>query len=177
MGANMKKPAVKQRTEGRNGAKFAGAVLCAQLFCAAANAEPPLGLFHQFVGEWSCKGSFAASGATIAGDLSIKFDERSGALIVHHDDVAPGAYHALEVWMANKSATNLRAAISDKSSGMRWLESPGWLGNTLTWTRLENGIAAEQFAYEFKDDSMHIAWSVAQGGAMKLGDSLVCHGG
>jgi hypothetical protein len=104
----------------------------------------------------------------------MQFDERSSALIVHHDDVAPGAYHALEIWVVNKSGTGLRAAISDKYSGMRWLESPGWLGNTLTWTRLENGIRAEQFAYEFKDDTMQIQWSVAQGTAMKLGDTLVC---
>jgi hypothetical protein len=151
-------------------------VLCADLSSFAACAEPHA-LLHRFVGEWLCKGNFVSNGAPIAGDLSMEFDERSGALIVHHDDVTPGAYHALEVWMVNKSGTGLRAAISAKYSGMRWLESPGWLGNTLTWTRLDNGIAAEQFAYEFKGETMQIQWSVAEGGAMKLGDTLVCRRG
>jgi hypothetical protein len=127
----------------------------------------------KFVGHWSCKGSFA-NGAPIAGELSIATDAFSGALIVHHDDIAPGAYHSLEVWMPNKSGAGLRAAISDKFSGMRWLESAGWSGNTLTWVRTENGVPAEQFAYEFKADTMQVQWSVAQGGAMKVGDTLAC---
>lgn len=130
-------------------------------------------LLTRFAGNWSCKGNFS-NGALIAADLSMQADERSGALIVRHDDVPPGAYHALEVWTANKTGTGARASISDKYSGMRWFESPGWVGSTLTWTRLENGEAAEQFAYEIKDDTMQVTWSVMRGGAMKLGDTLVC---
>jgi hypothetical protein len=128
----------------------------------------------KFIGHWSCKGSFS-SGATIAGELSIEADAPSGALIVRHDDVAPGAYHSLEVWMPNKSGVGLRAAVSDKFSGMRWLESAGWSGNALTWVRTENGVPAEQFAYEFKADTMQVQWSIAQGGAMKVGDTLNCN--
>jgi len=128
----------------------------------------------KFIGDWSCKGSFS-NGAPIAGELAIEADAGSGALIVHHDDVAPGAYHSLEVWMPNKSGAGFRAAISDKFSGMRWLESAGWSGNALTWVHSENGVAAEQFAYEFKADTMRVQWSVAQGGAMKVGDTLTCN--
>jgi hypothetical protein len=164
---------VASRTRAIKAAAVLAVALSAELFSFSARAEP-LALLHRFVGEWSCKGNFVSNGVPIAGNLSMQFDERSGALIVHHDDVAPGAYHALEIWMVNKSGTGLRAAISDKYSGMRWLESPGWLGNTMTWTRLENGIAAEQFSYEFKGESMQIQWAVAEGGAMKLGDTLMC---
>lgn len=127
----------------------------------------------KFAGHWSCKGSFS-NGTPIAGDLSIEADSPSGALIVHHDDSAPGAYHSLEMWMPDKSGPGLRAAISDKFSGMRWLESAGWSGNTLTWVRMENGVPAEQFAYEFKADRLQVQWSVARGGAMKVGDTLDC---
>jgi hypothetical protein len=127
----------------------------------------------KLVGHWSCKGNFS-NGTPIAGELSIEADAPSGALIVHHDDVAPGAYHSLEVWMPNKSGSGFRAAISDKFSGMRWLESAGWSGNTLTWIRTENGVPAEQFAYEFKVETMQVQWSVAQSGAMKIGDTLSC---
>ena len=65
----------------------------------------------KFVGNWSCKGNFS-NGAPIAAELSIEADTPSGALIVRHDDVAPGAYHSLEVWMPNKSGAGLRAALS-----------------------------------------------------------------
>jgi hypothetical protein len=133
------------------------------------------GMLAKFVGNWSCKGNFTSNGALIAAELSIQSDERSGALILRHDDVPPGAYHALEIWRVNKAGAGARAAISDKYSGMRWFESPGWVGSTLTWIRLENGIAAEQFAYEFKGDTMQVEWSIARSGAMKLGDTLLCH--
>lgn len=128
----------------------------------------------RFVGNWSCKGNFTSNGAPIAANLAIQSDEPSGALIVRHDDASPGAYHALEIWMPNKAGTGARAAISDQYSGMRWFESPGWVGSTLTWTRMENGAAAEQFAYEIKGDSMQVAWSRVRDGAMILGDTLMC---
>jgi hypothetical protein len=146
-------------------------LLSAVALTAAASADGAD--LAKFVGHWSCKGNFS-NGAPIAGELSIEADTPSGALIVHHDDVAPGAYHSLEVWMPNKSGAGFRAAISDKFSGMRWLESAGWSANTLTWVRTENGVPAEQFAYELKADSLQVQWSVAQGGAMKVGDTLTC---
>lgn len=127
----------------------------------------------KFVGHWSCKGNFS-NGAPIAAQLSIEMDTPSGALIVRHDDAAPGAYHSLEVWTPNKSGTGLRAALSDKFSGMRWLESMGWSGESLTWVRSENGAAVEQFAYEFKGDTMQVQWSLSRGGAMQVGDTLNC---
>ncbi|HEX3950554.1 MAG TPA: hypothetical protein VHW95_11935 [Steroidobacteraceae bacterium] len=127
----------------------------------------------RFMGHWTCMGKFS-NGTPIAANLSITADAPSGALIVRHDDVAPGAYHSLEVWMPNKSGSGLRAALSDKYSGMRWLESNGWMGNSLTFVRMENGVPAEQFAYEFKSASMQVQWSVARNGAMKVGDTLAC---
>jgi hypothetical protein len=138
---------------------------------ALAQSGGPL---EPFIGSWSCKGSFTANGSPIAADLSVQLDRRSGALIIHHDDVPPGAYHALEVWSVNKGGAGVRAAISDSYSGMRWFESPGWAGGPLILTRLENGAAAEQFAYAFKGEVMQIDWSVARGGAMQLGDTISC---
>jgi hypothetical protein len=133
------------------------------------------GALAKFVGNWSCKGDFTSNGAPIAAELSIQPDERSGALIVRHDDVPPGAYHALEIWMENKTGAGARTTISDKFSGMRWFESQGMVGGLLTWTRLENGIPAEQFAYKFKGDNMQVEWSIARNGSMKLGDAILCH--
>ena len=154
---------------------FRMSVLAMLLTAAGPTAATPTqgADLAKFVGHWSCKGNLS-NGAPIAGELLIEADTPSGALIVHHDDVAPGAYHSLEVWMPNKSGAGIRAAISDKFSGMRWLESAGWSANTLTWVRTENGVPAEQFAYELKADTMQVQWSVARGGAMKVGDTLTC---
>jgi hypothetical protein len=149
------------------------AILCCCALSVRAQA-PSVGDLGGFAGHWACKGHFESNGAAIAGEITIETDERSSALIVHHDDVAPGAYHALEIWMPNKSGTGLRAAISDKYSGMRWFESPGWVGKTLTWTRWDQGAAAEQFAYELRADGLQVQWSVARDGVMKLGDALLC---
>jgi hypothetical protein len=141
---------------------------------SATSAQQESGALGRFAGNWSCKGNFTANGAPIAADLSIQPDERSGALIVRHDDVPPNSYHALEIWTLNKTGMGARAAISDKYSGMRWFESPGWVGSTLTWTRLEDGIAAEQFAYEFKGENLKVEWSIARNGNMTLGDTILC---
>jgi hypothetical protein len=149
------------------------AILTTAALTAAASAQAAD--LAKFVGHWSCKGNFS-NGTPIAGELSIETDAPSGALIVHHDDVAPGAYHSLEVWMPNKSGTGFRAALSDKFSGMRWFESTGWAGSVLTWVRSENGAPVEQFAYEFKADTMQVQWSIAKDGAMKVGDTLSCTG-
>jgi hypothetical protein len=152
--------------------RFVRAAILTTAALAAASAEGAD--LARFAGHWSCKGSFS-NGAPIAADLSVEADAPSGALIVRHDDVPPGAYHSLEVWMPNKTGTGLRAAVSDKYSGMRWFESAGWSGSTLTWVRLEDGAAAEQFAYEFKADALQVQWSVAREGAMKVGDTIACH--
>jgi hypothetical protein len=133
------------------------------------------GALAKFMGTWSCKGSFTSNGAPIAAELSVQLDERSDALIVRHDDQPPNAYHALEIWTMNKSGIGARAAIADKFSGMRWFETPGWVGGSLTWVRVENGIPVEQFAYEFKGENLQIEWSTARNGTMKLGDSVLCH--
>jgi hypothetical protein len=128
----------------------------------------------RFVGHWSCKGNFS-NGAPIAAELSIEADGNGGALIVRHDDVPPGGYHALEVWMPNRTGVGLRAALSDKFSGMRWLESAGWTGDVLTWVRTENGVPAEQFVYEFKASTLQVQWSIAKAGAMRVGDFFGLH--
>ena len=147
-------------------------IICLPLNLASAQQDS--GALGRFAGNWSCKGKFIANGASIAADLSIQPDRLSGALIVRHDDVPPNSYHALEIWTMNKTGSGARAAISDQYSGMRWFESAGWEGSTLTWLRLENGIPAEQFAYEFKGENLKVDWSIARNGKMALGDTILC---
>jgi hypothetical protein len=154
---------------------FRGIALLTALTAATVTAAQGADL-TKLVGHWSCKGNFS-NGAPIAAQLSIEADAASGALIVHHDDVPPGGYHSLEVWMPNKSGPGLRAALSDKFSGMRWFESTGWVGDVLTWVRLADGAPAEQFVYELKANTLQVQWSIAKAGAMKVGDTIGCIAG
>lgn len=132
--------------------------------------------FKPLVGNWHCEGYFVASGKPLSSDISFAIDEPSGALIVRHDDRAPGQYHALELWTAGNSRNGFRATIADSYNGSRWLESPGWNGPLLVWTRYFEGKAAEQFAYRMIDPvSLQIDWSVSRGNApLALGDRLNC---
>jgi hypothetical protein len=129
---------------------------------------------EKFAGHWSCAGTFS-NGALIAGEIFMEADSRSGALIVHHDDLPPGAYHALEVWSVSKNGTGFKASISDVFSGMRWFESMGWQGDTLTWVRSDGTPGSEQFVYQFLGaGEMQVRWLVAHQGALKVGDTLKC---
>ncbi len=132
--------------------------------------------FAKLEGKWSCSGHFIANARAISSEIDFTRDPVSGALIVRHDDIAPAAYHALEVWASAGPGPALRAAIVDSYSGMRWFESPGWIGTTLVWTRFDGANAAERFAYTLGDPrKLTIGWSVARaGGAMTLGDTLAC---
>jgi len=157
-----------------SGTRLLAALAAMGLVVIGGAARAGTGL-ERLVGHWSCAGHFIANGASIAGELAIEADLRTGAVIVRHDDLAPGAYHALEVWTPDKSGPGFRAAISDRFSGMRWFEASGWSGDSLTWVRLEGGATAEQFEYVLTGpDDMRVDWSVARGGAMKLGDTLAC---
>jgi hypothetical protein len=150
-----------------------GAIRATLLLSALAALPAPAADLSKLIGHWSCKGNFS-NGKPIAAELSIDSDALSGALIVHHNDLPPGGYHSLEVWMANKSGAGLRASISDKFSGMRWFESAGWAEDGLTWVRIENGAPAEQFVYEFKGNTLQVQWSIAKDGSMKVGDTISC---
>ena len=151
-----------------------GPYRAALLMCVLTAALPAQGAeLTKLVGHWSCKGNFS-NGKPIAAKLLIEVDEPTGALIVRHDDMPPGGYHSLEVWMADKTGAGLRAALSDRLSGMRWFESAGWAADVLTWVRMQNGQAAEQFAYELKGSRLQVQWSIARDGAMKVGDTLAC---
>ncbi len=158
----------------RRGRKTAQGFVMVAVLAAASPALAGEGL-ARFAGHWSCAGHFIANGGPVAGELVMEADARTGALVVRHDDVAPGAYHALEVWTPDKAGPGLRAAISDRFSGMRWLASTGWQGDSLTWVRWEGAAAAEQFEYVLTGpDGMRVDWSTARGGTMKLGDTLAC---
>ncbi len=84
--------------------------------------------------------------------------------------------HAVELWGLSKAAKEYRNTIGDSYSGTRWLTSPGWSGDSLSWTRFDKVKPAERFAYSRKTAAqMTVEWFVAKpNGELVLGDSLDC---
>ncbi|MGH8100540.1 MAG: hypothetical protein ACREIW_04530 [Chthoniobacterales bacterium] len=143
---------------------------------ATSEAPSQRGNFQSLEGQWSCKGYFVASGKPISSELRFERDAGTSTLIVKHDDRASGRYHALELWSPGNAQQSMRASIADAYGGMRWFESAGWDGATLTWTRRENDHDVEQFAYRLNaSGSLNVDWSTRRGdGPMALGDTITC---
>ena len=144
---------------------------------AAALPAADLGAspFEYFSGHWDCAGHFA-NGAPIKSTIAFAWQESTQTLHVQHDDLAPNQYHAVEIWGLSKASKEYRSTIGDSYSGIRWLTSPGWSGDSLSWTRSEKDKAAERFTYSRKSPSqMTVEWFVGKpSGELILGDSLDC---
>jgi len=129
-----------------------------------------------FAGAWHCEGHFISNGAAIASTISAEWNEAAHALTVHHDDSAPNAYHAIELWAAAKEPGEYRSSIVDAYSGMRWFASPGWSGQALSWTRSDKGQPVERFVYSRTGpSSMTVDWLVSRDHVnFAVGDTLNC---
>lgn len=150
-------------------------VLYAAFQVRTSKADEVHVVLPQIEGNWSCEGYFIRNKRPISADMSITHDVRSGALVLHHDDRAPGSYHSLEVWSASKDGS-LKSAISD-AYGMRWFTSHDWDGRSLKLNRIEDGTVVEQFSYEFRDtNTFKIDWAVSRNGnRLTTGDTILCH--
>lgn len=153
---------------------WGGTTLAAWAFAAAAQPQSPAASLRAFEGRWACAGTFA-NGRPIASTLTATWDAPTGGLVLRQDDVPPGAFHALEVWGAHGPA-EFRATIIDAHNGVRWLTSPGWVGERLTWTRSEADRPAERFVFSRPvGASFTVEWFRAgKDGSFALGDSLKC---
>lgn len=155
-------------------ALIASATASASFATAEAQSNP--GNFQSLEGNWNCNGHFIASGKPISSELRFERDAETDTLIVKHDDRSPGRYHALELWSPGSAQQGMRASIADAYNGMRWFESAGWDGVTLTWTRRESDRDVEQFAYRLNaTGSLSVDWSARRGDSpMALGDTITC---
>lgn len=158
------------------GVGFAVAAPLCTAATSSSAADPGASPFEYFVGHWDCAGHFAANGAAIKSTIAFAWQESTQTLHVQHDDLAPNPYHAVEMWGVSKRAKEYRNTIGDSYSGIRWLTSPGWSGDSLVWTRSDQGKPAERFTYSRNSESqMTVEWFVAKSGAaLILGDSLDC---
>jgi hypothetical protein len=167
-------PGLKKTTDMRITRTFF-ALLGLSALPAAADAAPPKLPLDYFAGQWACSGHFT-NGRPIAATIAARWDEAAGTLIVRHDDVAGGGYHAVETWGASVPSGTLRASIVIAGTGIRWFASPGWASDTLTWALAEPGDGVDRFVYTRRGlDAMTVDWAVSEkGGEFQIGDALEC---
>lgn len=162
------------------GARFTAS--CGLAFCvllgmplaARSQAVNPAAPLAYFSGAWKCAGHFAGGGP-IASNLVFYWSAPAAAMIKHHDDVAPGAYHAVELWNVEKAA-GMHGLITDSLGGARPIVSLGWEGDVLTWVYLKDATHSERFVYaKLGPDRMRVDWLVSKDqGHFQLGDTLTC---
>ena len=153
--------------------------LIALLFALAptAHAAEPIRSLDYFQGTWACNGNFPSSGKTIASTMRYDGDLQGKALLKHHDDTSPPQmYHAVEGWGYDAKAGQFHAVILDNFGGARRFDSPGWQGDTLTWTAATDVQPVQRFVYVRQDQQAYrVDWQVApRGKDFVVGDTLTC---
>lgn len=143
----------------------------------APSLQPNLQPLAGFIGSRSCKGSFIKSGKAITSTETVRPDLSGHWLTLRHDDEPPFSFHALELWGYDATAGRFVAYMYDSGGGMREFTSPGWEGDSFTWTNVDTSApkrdrfvfdrgpqGAYRFTYEVSADGN--TWSGV--------DSLTC---
>ena len=123
-------------------------------------APSPAGSLAWFSGAGRCAGRFA-NGAPLASTIGFEWLAPATALIKHHDDVASGVYHAVELWTFEKPA-GLHGLIADGFSVGRQVVSLGWEGDVLTWVYVKDATRTERFVYTWlAPNQLRVDWQVS----------------
>ena len=157
----------------------------ALLFAFCLGAAPPatptpngtrVGDLSFFLGTWHCSGSFPSTGKRISSTMRFESDLGGAAIVKHHDDDPPNAYHAIEVWNYSASDARFNAGISDNFGGFRHFISDGWHDGVLTWTSAPEVGLLQKFVYtRLSDTSMRVDWQASRDGkTFIVGDTLTC---
>jgi hypothetical protein len=145
---------------------------------AGTNLKKEIEPLTPFLGDWECNGTFAKSGKPISSGLKISSDLDGAWVIVHHDDLPPNQFHALEVWGFDKAAHQFENSVFDNFSGSRKFVSPGWNRTQFIWTRSEVAPDAvtERFLFDLlPSGKLQITWQVKKPKEDRIvGDTLVC---
>lgn len=92
------------------------------------------GPFSSFVGRWHCDGKFASNAKAISANLAFESILDGRFILFRHDDEPPFNYHAWSEWGWDATTRQFVSTIQDSSGGVRIFVSPGWEGQTLTWS-------------------------------------------
>jgi hypothetical protein len=129
-------------------------------------------------GQWSCQGTFS-NGSPIASRIAFTPEAEGAWLLVHHDDLPPNQFHALEVWGFDDKAQQLAATFYDNFGGLRRFTSPGWNGQKLIWTGDTSNAqppVTQRFVFQLDaPGQLVVTWEVKKGAADWIaGDTLTC---
>lgn len=160
-------------------AQTPGAAAAAQPVAAGPTLKPELAPLSFFIGRWSCSGEFTASKKPISSHISVVPDLDGALIAFRWDDNPPNQFHALELWGFDKTGKKFQNSIHDNFGGLRLFDSPGWEGETLTWTGDRLAAPADpgqRFVIERKSATEFvISWQVRKAGAdWTTGDRLSC---
>jgi hypothetical protein len=143
---------------------------------AATTLGTPLAPLTYFLGAWQCSGSFPSSGKAIASTMRFESDLAGNAVVKHHDDLPPNAYHAIETWNYASADKRFNDAIADNYGGVRLFSTDGWHDGVLTWSSAAGVTPVQQFVYtRLSATSMRVDWQVSKDAThYTIGDTLTC---
>jgi hypothetical protein len=146
---------------------------------AAPSLKPELAPLSFFIGQWSCEGEFINSKKAITSRIAVTPDLDGAWLLFRWDDNPPNRFHALELWGYDKNSKQFANFAHDNFGGARLFNSPGWDGDTFTWTGdalASPPILDQRFVIERKTPSSFvISWQTRKPDAdWNTGDRLAC---
>jgi hypothetical protein len=147
----------------------------------ASQAAPPASdklqqAFGWMTGNWSCSGTFKASGKPISSDLRIEPILQNAWLSLAQDDRPPNQYHALALWTWSSDAGWFVSRILDMTGGDRLFTSSGWEGDKLTWnfTPEKSGNVRQRFIYTRRAAAFGYQYDMLRDAQWVTVDSLEC---
>jgi hypothetical protein len=131
-----------------------------------------------FSGTWDCKGVFPSSGKAIESRLTFAPEIEGAWLSLHHDDLPPNKFHALELWGWDAKSSAFTATIFDNFGGARRFSSKGWEDQTFIWNGdIPPNATSPSERFVFRKDSASqftVNWEVNRDSSWKVGDTLTC---
>lgn len=131
---------------------------------APSALKPELQPLSFFIGQWSCAGEFPASHKPISSHIVFSPELDGSWLVVRWDDDPPNQFHALELWGFDKTAHHFINSIYNSFYGMYIYQSPGWIGDELTWPRdlpPDSPIVSERYVFDRKSTKeFAVSWEV-----------------
>jgi hypothetical protein len=116
---------------------------------ARATLRPALAPLAGFIGSRRCAGTFLKSGKAITSSETVAAELSGYWLTLRHTDTPPFPFQALELWGYDDKAGHFVAYIYDNFGGVREFASPGWDGDSFTWTDVDTSMPKrDRFVFE-----------------------------
>jgi hypothetical protein len=134
------------------------------------------GPFSFFVGRWHCSGKFASNAKAISANLAFESILDGKFMLFRHDDEPPFNCHAWSEWGWDATTRQFVSTIQDSTGGMRLFVSPGWDGQTLTWSggNLPDS-SDQQFVFErLGDNNFRVSYFHKKDASWLAVDSSSC---